>query len=257
MSAKWTDMHMHLNMLDTSPELALAEAESQGVHRMITIGTTPDDLPVVEELASKFAPRVFCTLGIHPHEANLWTDEVRDYIRQHAVNPRVVAIGEIGLDYYYDHSPRDQQQKAFRDQMELAEELGLPVEIHTRDAEPDTIQVLNQFSGRVRGLLHCFTGTWELAEAALKVGFDISFSGVVTFKNAEALRDVVRKVPLDRLHVETDSPFLSPVPHRGKKNRPAMVVHTAECVARLKGIALQELSEQVAQNAEKLFPRLR
>ena len=252
----WIDVHTHLNMLEVPPETALNEAQSAKVNHVITIGTCPDDLPVVLELAKKFSPRVACTLGIHPHEAELYNAEIGQWIRANAMSPVVVAIGETGLDYYYNNAPRDVQIHAFREQMKIAEELNLPVEIHTRDAEDDTAVILKEFSGRVRGLLHCFTGTWELAKVGLDCGFNISISGVVTFKNADALRDVVKKVPLDRLHVETDAPFLAPVPHRGKKNRPAFVVHTAETVAGLKGVTLDELEVATRQNALSLFPKL-
>lgn len=252
----WIDVHTHLDRLEFSPEQALESARTNRVEHMITIGTCPADLPVVLELAEKHGPRVACTLGIHPHEAELYTPEIENWIRQHATKPQVVAIGETGLDYYYNNASRELQIAAFRAQLQMAADLNLPVEIHTRDAEPDTMQILADFKGKVRGLLHCFTGTWEMAEFGLNHGFNISISGVVTFKNAQALRDVVKKVPLDRLHVETDSPFLAPVPHRGKKNQPAWVVHTAETVAQLKGITLEQLEEATFRNAKSLFMKL-
>ncbi len=251
----WIDVHTHINMLEMTPEEALASADANQVGSMITIGTCPDDLPVVLGLAQKYGPRVACTLGIHPHEAALFTPEIEKYIRENAVRPEVVAIGETGLDYYYNNAPHEVQQAAFRAQMKIAEDLKMPVEIHTRDAEPDTMQILQEFNGRVRGLLHCFTGTWEMAKAGLDCGFNISISGVVTFKNAEPLREVVRKVPLDRLHVETDAPFLAPVPHRGKKNQPAWVLHVAQLVAELKGVTMPELAQATRANAQKLFPK--
>jgi TatD DNase family protein len=251
------DVHTHLNMLEMTPEEALASAGSAGVQNLITIGTCPDDLPVVLNLAKRFAPRVACTLGIHPHEAELFSAEVAKFIRENAPSPEVVAIGETGLDYYYNNAPKERQIEVFRAQMQLAEELGLPVEIHTRDAEPDTMLILNEFRGRVRGLLHCFTGTWEMAKNGLDNGFQISISGVVTFKNAAALRDVVKQVPLNRLHVETDAPFLAPIPHRGKKNQPAWVTHTADLVAELKGVTVPELQAQLRLNAQDLFPKLK
>ncbi len=254
--APWIDVHTHLNMLDVSPEVALAEAATHGVQSVITIGTCPKDLPIVLDLAQRHWPRVACTLGVHPHEAELFSPEIADWIRTNATRPEVVAIGETGLDYYYNNAPHEIQLKAFRTQMQIAADLQLPVEIHTRDAELDTIEILREYKGRVKGLLHCFTGTWELAEVGLACGFNISISGVVTFKNAEALREVVRRVPIDRLHVETDAPFLAPIPHRGKKNRPALVVHTAQCVADLKGVDLATLAAATFQNAQRLFPKL-
>lgn len=253
---QWIDVHTHLNMLEIPTDQALSEASAANVKNVITIGTCPDDLPLVLTIAQKYFPKVACTLGIHPHEAQLYSPEIEKYIRENGSRPEVVAIGETGLDYYYENSPKDVQPGVFRAQLELAHELGLPVEIHTRDAEPDTMQILQEYKGKVRGLLHCFTGTWELAKAGLDCGYHISISGVVTFKNADSLREVVKKVPLDCLHVETDAPFLAPVPHRGKKNQPAWVTNTAQTVADLKGISLEQLSEQTLRNAKSLFPKL-
>jgi TatD DNase family protein len=250
------DVHTHLNMLEMTPEEALASAASNDVDRVITIGTCPDDLDLVLSLAKRLAPKVACTLGIHPHEASLYTPEIGEFIRRHAIEPYVVALGEMGLDYYYNNSPVEVQIEAFRAQLRLAEELNLPVEIHTRDAEADTMKVLKEFNGRVKGLLHCFTGTMEMAQFGLDHGFDISISGVVTFKNAQALRDVVKNVPVERLHCETDAPFLAPIPHRGKKNQPAWMTHTAQLVAELKQIDLYTLQSHLRQNAARLFPKL-
>lgn len=252
--SRWIDVHTHLNMLDTSAELALQEAKSNGVENVITIGTGPADWPTVYELARTYYPQVACTFGLHPHDANLWNAETEAKLKSWLKSPSAVAVGEIGLDYYYNNSPKEVQLKAFRDQMRIAEELKFPVEIHTRDAEDDTLMVLEEFKGRVTGLLHCFTSSWKLAEAALAIGYHISFSGVVTFKNAADLREVCRKVPLDRLHVETDAPFLAPMPHRGKKNRPAFVTNTAELVASIKGIDKLKLAEVTRANAKTLFP---
>lgn len=252
----WIDVHTHINMLEISPEEALQSAEAQSVRRMITIGTCPNDLPIVLGIGRRFFPRVACTLGIHPHEAQLYDEQTESFIRANASAKEVVAIGETGLDYYYDHGPRDLQMAAFRAQMNLAQETGLPVEIHTREADADTAQVLKDFSGVRKGLLHCFTSSWDLAKVGLDCGYDISISGVVTFKNAQALRDLVKQVPLDRLHIETDAPFLAPIPHRGKKNQPAFVTHVAEQVAAIKGVSLEQLSEQLYANARVLFPKL-
>lgn len=253
----WIDVHTHLNLLEGSPEDVLRLAAESGVDRLITIGTGPGDMPLVLQLAQKLFPQVACSLGVHPHEASLYNPDVEKFIRQNATRPEVVAIGETGLDYYYNNSPRETQIEAFRAQMEIARDLNLPVEIHTRDAEPDTMQILREFKGEVRGLLHCFTGTQALADVGLECGFHISISGVVTFKNAQALRDVVKTVPIDRLHVETDAPFLAPIPQRGKKNHPAFLVHTAQVVADLKGVSLQELQKATRQNAQTLFPKLK
>lgn len=252
----WTDIHTHLNFLEVSPEEAIQEATKLGVNRFITIGTEPEDLPIVLELAEKHDPQVFCTLGIHPHEGKVYDDKVEAYLMKNLAHPRVVAVGEIGLDYYYDNSPREEQIEAFERQMELAEKFSLPVEIHTRDAEDDTIEILNKFKGRVKGVIHCFTGTQKLATAALDCGYNISFSGIVTFKSAGDLRDVCLNTPLDRMHVETDAPFLAPVPMRGKKNRPEFMLWTAQFVADLKSVELTDFCAQMKSNAESLFPKL-
>lgn len=250
------DVHTHINMLEISADEALRLAAENNVRNMITIGTCPDDLPLVLSLAQKYYPTVACSLGIHPHEAALFSPAMADFIRKNAPSKEVVAIGETGLDYYYNNAPNDVQIAAFRAQLELAEELKLPVEIHTRDAEPDTMQILKDFNGRAHGLLHCFTGTWAMAKVGLDNGWDISISGVVTFKKAEELREVVKQVPIDRLHVETDAPFLAPIPHRGKKNQPAFVTHTAQLVAELKGVDVPTLQKQLRANAQRLFPKL-
>lgn len=253
---EWIDVHAHLNMLEEGVEAAIENARQAGVKKIVTIGTEPGDHPVVLEIARKYYPHVFCTLGVHPHDGKVYTPEIGKYIEEHAKDPVVVAIGEIGLDYYYNQSPKEEQIEAFRAQLAIAERTGLPVEIHTRDAEEDTIRVLKEFKGRVKGIIHCFTGTRWLAEQALDLGFNISISGVVTFKNADDLRETVKMLPLDRIHVETDAPFLAPIPMRGKKNTPAYVVHTAKFVADLKGITVEELCEQTRKNALAMFPKI-
>lgn len=259
---KFIDVHVHLDKLKTPFPEALEAAKLMGVDRVITIGTEPADHPVVLEYSQKLFPEVACTLGVHPHEAGVWNEGVNDWIREQVKHKDpmhsrgIVAVGEIGLDYYYNNCPKEEQLQAFRRQMDLAEELGLPVEIHTRDADQDCAMVLKEYKGRVQGLLHCFTSSKELATDALDCGFDISISGVVTFKNADSLREVVRFVPLDRIHVETDAPFLAPVPQRGKSNLPEFVVHTADVVASLKGVSVQALSEATRANAKRLFPKL-
>ncbi len=253
----WIDIHCHLDRLEGGPEAALKLAKSVGISKIITIGTEPEDLQTVIDLAQKFSPDVYCTIGVHPHEGVKYTDEVGQFLLTNGPRPEVVAIGEIGLDYYYTHSPRSEQIEAFEKQLEIAEKLDLPVEIHTRDAEEDTISILKKYQGRVKGVIHCFTGTDWLARQALDVGFNISISGVVTFKNAQSLRDIVKDIiPLDRLHVETDAPFLSPVPQRGKSNTSAYMIHTAQLVADLKGVSMDELASTTKQNALKLFKKI-
>ncbi len=251
------DVHTHINMLEDQAADIIERARQNHVDRMITIGTGLDDLEKVLQMVGALKPQVFGTLGYHPHDAKDFSDAGEKFLRENLIHPRIVAVGEIGLDYYYDHSARDVQNQAFRRQMQIAADLGLPVEIHTRDAEADTLQILQEFAGQVRGILHCFTGTQSLADGALAIGYNISVSGVVTFKNANALRDVVKSVPLERLHLETDAPFLTPAPFRGKKNEPAMLLHTAQAVAELKGITLEELARITNENAEKMFSKLK
>lgn len=250
-------MHCHLDKLEEGVEAALAQAKQNGVDHVVTIGTGPDDHPVVLALAQKYFPQVYCTLGVHPHEGSVYTEEIGKWMRQHLPDPTVIAVGEIGLDYYYNQSPKEMQIEAFRQQLQIAKDSKMPVEIHTRDAEPDTVEILKEFKGDVVGIIHCFTGTQWLAYQCLDLGYNISISGVVTFKNADSLRETVRRIPKDRIHVETDAPFLAPIPHRGKKNTPAFVVHTAQTVADLLGVSPEKLSEQTRANAKKMFPKLK
>lgn len=256
-SISWLDLHTHLDDLEISPEEAVKNAKLNQVQWMITIGTNPSDHLKVLDFVSQFSGVVFGTLGVHPHEAAKYDQDVQSFLIKNAPHSGVVGIGEIGLDYYYNKANHDVQKKAFESQMEVAAELGLPVEIHTRDAEKDTFEILKTFEGRVRGVLHCFTGTQWLAEKALELGYDISVSGIITFKNAEDLRSVIRQVPLDRLHIETDAPYLAPVPHRGKKNQPCYVIETAAAVAQLKNVTLEELSRATLRNARRLFPKIK
>lgn len=254
---EWVDVHCHLDRLEGGSAFALQLAKDAGVKKIITIGTEPEDLPVVLKLAEDFSPDVFCTLGIHPHEGIKYSKDVEIFLRANASKPCVVAIGEIGLDYHYDQSPREEQRFAFRDQLKIAADMNLPVEIHTRDAEEDTIAILKEFEGKVTGLIHCFTGSAWLAQQSLDLGFNISISGVVTFKNAVDLRNTVQNIiPIDRLHVETDAPFLAPVPMRGRSNTSAYMVHTAQVVADLKDVTLEQLATQTKENAKKMFKKL-
>jgi TatD DNase family protein len=253
----WIDIHCHLDRLEGGPEAALKLAREAGVSKIITIGTEPEDLQTVLDLAAQYAPDVYCTIGIHPHEGVKYSDEVGKFLLANAHRPEVLAIGEIGLDYYYNHSLKAEQIEAFEKQLDIAEKVGLPVEIHTRDAEEDTINILKKYKGRVNGLIHCFTGTEWLAKEALDLGFNISISGVVTFKSAESLRAIVKNIiPLDRIHVETDAPFLAPIPMRGRSNTSAYMVHTAQVVADLKGVTLETLQKATNENALKLFKKL-
>ncbi len=252
----WMDIHAHLNMLETTPAESIALAEANGVKHIISIGTHPNDLDLVQSYAQEFFPKVSCTLGIHPHDAEHFNEELEQKIRNDARADYVVAIGECGLDYFYDNSPRELQKEVFRKQIQIALDLDLPLQIHTRDADEDCIQILREMAPVHKGVIHCFTGTKYLAEEALKLGLNISISGIITFKNAQALRDIVANIPVDRIHVETDSPFLAPVPMRGKKNTPAYVTHTAEFVAKMKNMDLVSFQKQMFENNIRVFSKL-
>ena len=252
----WIDIHTHLDKLEEGVDAALEKATQSGVDKFITIGTEKGDLSRVLEIAKKNSSRVSCTLGIHPHHGAECDQEDLDFIRTHASEAQVVAVGEIGLDYYYKLSEPEKQRQSFNSLMELAQEVKLPVEIHSRDAESDTLEILRKFKGKVQGVIHCFTGSREFAFGALDCGYNISFSGIVTFKNADDLRATLKEIPLDRLHVETDSPYLSPVPVRGKPNTSQHIVHTGAFVARWKGLEETELRLQTYHNACRLFSKL-
>lgn len=251
------DSHCHLDYPDLAPDLTgvLARAANAGVGAMLTIGTRMRDFPRVRAIAESH-PQVFCSVGIHPHEAANEEAGVGALVAA-AAHPRVVAIGETGLDYFYDKSPRPQQQANFRTHIEAARETGLPVIVHTRDAEQDTAAILKEAAGQgaISGVLHCFTSSQWLADQALALGFYISISGIITFKNAEDLRRTVRSVPLERLLVETDSPFLAPVPVRGRPCEPAYVAHTAAKVAELKGVTRDVLAAATTANFWTLFAK--
>jgi TatD DNase family protein len=252
------DSHCHLDFSEFAPELdaVVARAKGAGVDACVSIGTTLEKFLRVREIAERFAD-VWCSVGIHPHEAEKepLTDAVP--LLERARHRKVVGIGETGLDFYYNHSPRAPQLANFRSHIAAARELGLPLIVHTRDAEDDTIAILREEMGKgaFSGLIHCFTGTKKLADAALDLGFCISVSGIVTFKKSEELRSVLKDVPLDRLLVETDAPYLAPMPHRGKRNEPAFVVNTAAALAVLKGVGADELARATTDNFFRLFSK--
>jgi TatD DNase family protein len=216
-----------------------------------------DGFARVREIAERF-PDVWCSVGIHPHEAEKELLDAPDVLIQATRHPKVVGIGETGLDYYYEHSPRTQQVANFRTHIAAARQTGLPLIVHTRDAEDETIAILGEemAKGRFTGLIHCFTGTKRLAEAAIDLGLYISASGIATFKKSDELRAVLKDVPLTRLLVETDSPYLAPMPMRGKRNEPAFVRHTAAALASLRGINERELEDATTENFLRLFTKV-
>ena len=250
------DSHCHLNYdgLAERRDEVLANARAAGVTGFLNISTRQREWDDVIAAAEANAD-VWATVGVHPHEADAHPDLGAKALADAASHPDVIAIGECGLDYYYDKSGRQAQRDRFAAHIEAARETGLPLVVHTRDAEQDTAEILEQAvnKGGVRGVLHCFTGSWELAKKTLDLGFYVSLSGIVTFKNAQDLQHTARKLPADRLLVETDSPFLAPVPHRGRTCEPAFVLDTARFVAELRGADLETLAEQTTNNFFKLF----
>lgn len=250
------DSHCHLDFPDFEGELdaIMARAAARGVGTMVTIGTKLREFDRVRAIAERF-DHVYCSVGVHPHEAAAEDATSVDRLVNLAQHPKVVGIGETGLDFYYDHSPRDRQTRVFEMHIEAARQTGLPLIIHCRDADPQMAEILrkSQGEGSVSGLIHCFSSTEQLSDAALEVGFSISLSGIVTFKNAVELRKIAEKIPIDRLLVETDSPYLAPVPHRGRRNEPSFVADTAAFLAQLRGMPADELARKTTENFFNLF----
>lgn len=255
------DSHCHLDYepLSVDIEGTLRRAQDKGVKGFLTICTELSKIPVLAAIAESHA-NVYATLGVHPHEAQktLPEKDLLNVLIHGATHPKMVGFGETGLDYYYAHSPKADQYSAFKAHIEAAIACDLPLIVHTRDAEQDTIDCLKTIGqGKVRGLIHCFSGSTWLRDQALDLGFYISASGIITFKKAEGIREILKDVPLDRLLVETDSPYLAPEPYRGKPNEPAFVVETAKILADLKGIPFEELCAQTSKNFLKLFSKVR
>jgi TatD DNase family protein len=252
------DSHCHLDF----PQLAadetgvLSRARGAGVGGMLTIGTRLDQFDAVRAIAERHA-NVWCSVGVHPHEAKEEGQRTPDRLLAAAGHPKVIGIGETGLDFYYEHSPRAEQAESFRSHIAAARESGLPLIVHTRDADRETGDILEEeyAKGPFTGLIHCFSSGPELARRALELGLYISISGIVTFKAAEELRVLVRDLPIDRLLVETDAPYLAPVPRRGKTNEPAFVAYTAAKVAELKGVTPEALERATTDNFFRLFAK--
>jgi len=253
------DSHCHLDFPDFADDLdgVVARARTAGVGCMLTIGTHVGRFDGVLAIAERYGS-VFCSVGVHPHEAATAADLTAEHlVRMAARHPKIVAFGESGLDFHYDLSPRDVQERVFRIHVAAARQSGLPLIVHTREADAETLAILRdeQAKGPFPGLIHCFSTGRVLAEGALDLGMYLSISGIVTFRRADALREIVRDIPLDRLLVETDSPYLAPVPRRGKRNEPAFTAHTAACVAEVKGLPPQVLAERTTENFFRLFAK--
>jgi TatD DNase family protein len=248
------DTHAHLEMeaFDGDREAVLERAAAAGLTAIITVGTTLPDCEKAVALARQYPP-VYAAVGIHPHEVKGIDASTYDMLRFLSREKKVVAIGEIGLDFFYDLSPRDVQLRRFKEQLDLAEELNMPVIIHDRDAHAETLGILRPRKGRLRGALHCFSGDAAMARECIALGFHLSVAGPVTYRKADQLREVARGIPPERLLIETDAPYLSPQPHRGKRNEPAYVVETARRLAEIRGMQAGELGRLTAANACRLF----
>ncbi len=262
------DSHCHIDgeQFDADRDEVVRRAREAGVGIMLNVGTgdpRTDDFRRAVAVAEQY-DGVYASVGVHPHDAKLYDDAAEEHLIELTKNPKVIAWGEIGLDFYYDHSPRDVQIEVFRRQIRTAKTLGLPIIVHSRDANDETVEILTEkYSGitdngelitdNAQGVMHCFGGTPEMAEKLMATGFYISFAGNVTFKKAENLREAARVVPLDRLLIETDCPFLTPIPHRGKRNEPAYVIHTAQYLAELYGVEMHTLADSTSQNFMKVF----
>ena len=253
------DSHCHLDFPEFAEErdAIVARAKAAGVGRLITISTFVSRYDRYRAIAEAY-DNVWFTVGTHPHQSHEEPEASLEHLIELAQHPRCIGIGEAGLDYHYDRSPREIAQRVFRTHIAAARETGLPLVIHARDADEDVANILREEMGKgaFKALLHCFTASRLLAERALDLGLSISFSGVVTFKNSQELRDIARDVPLDRILVETDAPFLAPVPYRGKRNEPAFVAATATTLADVKGISADALAQATTQNVLRLFSKM-
>ena len=253
------DSHCHLDFPDFAPELdaVVARAEAAGVRHMVTISTRVKRHDQVLAIAERY-PNVTCSVGTHPHHAHEELDITADDLIARTKHPKVVAIGEAGLDYHYDNSPRDAQAHGFRTHIAAARATRLPLVIHAREADDDTARILEDEMGKgpFPAVLHCYTGGPDLARRALALGCHIGFTGIVTFKNSAALRDIAGMVPVDRFLVETDAPYLAPLPYRGRRNEPAYVVKVAEVLADVRGVSFDEICHQTSENFFKLFSKV-
>ena len=253
---KFIETHFHLDYLKAlPPEQIITRGKEAGVEKFITISVDPGNLKAVRDLAQRFDD-LYCTQGVHPHDASQMTPTALEEIRKHGKDfDKCVAIGEIGLDYHYDHSPREKQREVFRQQLEVASDLELPVVIHSRDADEDTALILGEFSSALKkkGVVHSFTSGKKLAEFALAEGFYLGFNGIITFKNAKDVQEIVQWAPVQQMLVETDAPFLTPVPHRGKENAPFHIPLIVQKMAEIKRMEFDALAPILYENSRALF----
>ncbi len=253
------DSHCHLDFPDFADELddIVARAETAGIARMVTISTRVRQAERVKAVADRF-PNVYRSIGTHPHNADEELDVTADDLLRHAQDAKVVAIGEAGLDYFYDNAPREAQAQGLRVHVEAARRSGLPLVIHSRDADEDMAAILEEESakGAFPAVLHCFSSGRKLAETGIRLGHYVSFSGILTFRNSEEIRAIARDLPGDRILVETDAPYLAPPPHRGRRNEPAFVRNTAEVLAEVRGVSLEAIADETSRNFFRLFSRV-
>lgn len=255
MHKKIIETHCHLDYLKNEPlQDILKKSEEAGIEKIITISVEPDNFDVVKELANQHA-QIYFTQGIHPHDAKLSTDEALKIIEERVNDEKMVAVGEIGLDYHYDNSPREKQREVFRAQLDIAIKHDKPVVIHSRDADEDMMTILKEKAPKLKrkGVVHSFTSGPELAQTAIDLGFYLGFNGIITFKKAQEVRDIVELCPIERILTETDAPFLTPVPHRGKENAPFYLPHVIEKIAQIKNLPHEEVLEITYKNAFDLF----
>jgi TatD DNase family protein len=255
----YVDSHAHIESEDFDGDRTamIARAREAGIDIIVAVGNgdvSKDSHAAARRIADKY-DFIYTTVGVHPHEARLLDEPMYSRLIELAAHPKVIAWGEVGLDYHYDNSPREAQREAFRKQLRMARERRLPAVIHTREAEEDTLEILREEwqGAALPGIIHCFTGTRPFAEAMVEMGFLISFSGVVTFKKADDLRETARRLPVDKILIETDAPFLAPVPYRGRRNEPAYVVETARAIGDLRGLSAEEVGRITSANFKRLF----
>ena len=245
------DTHAHIDMAENSDEI-IQNATQNGVKKIIIPSVEEKFFEKIIQIAENHE-NIYCQLGIFPSEAKTWTNKIEQKIKELEKNPKVVAIGEIGLDYYWDKSFVDKQKEVFIKQIEIANRLKLPITVHDREAHNDTLEIIDKYNKSSQIVFHCFSGDVDFMKKVVERGYYIAIGGIVTFKKADTLKKVASEVPLDRLLLETDAPYLAPVPYRGKENQPAYIKYTAEEIAKLRGISLEEIAEVTTRNAEKVF----
>lgn len=247
------DTHTHINCIEElSTDKIIQNAKDNGVEKLIVPAAYPSDIDIVAELVEKYE-NVYGLLGVHPSEVKDWDDSLIDKIKEYSISPKIVGIGEIGLDYYWDKSFNDLQKEVFIKQVKLANELDLPISIHDREAHKDTFDILTEYNKNSKVVMHCFSGSVEFMRECVKKDWYIAIGGVVTFKKAIKLKEVAKEVPLKKILLETDAPYLTPVPYRGKTNQPAYVKYVAEEIAKLRGMSFDEINEITTENAKDVF----